>query len=146
MEIRYIPREEITAAQQEMLDGIELTCFGFSSAERLANTEEGYPFADDIGAFPLLDDDQIARNAFVYKRQSEYDGQSYCLGGLGGLAILPGCRGKGHARQLAEKTLRMCYDIGVDIACLFMDREDSLSKFYESLGYAFIDRRGYYFD
>ena len=145
MEIKYIWKNDITKTQQRSLDDIEKACFGFSSTECIENGEVNL-FAVDLGVFLLFDDEKIVGNVFLYKRLSEYDGQSYCLGGLGGLAVMPEYRGKGYARQLAEKALKMSYDIGIDVACLFMNRDNSLSKFYETLGYAFIDRRGYYFN
>ena len=129
-----------------MLNVIEKTCFGFSAAEIISNKENGHPFAVELGAFLLFDDEKIVGNAFLYKRLTEYDGQDYYIGGLGGLAVMPEYRGKGYARQLTEKTLKMSCDIGVDIACLFIDREDTIYKLYEKFGYVFLNRRGYYFN
>ncbi len=145
MEIKYIPKNEITVVQQDMLNVIEKICFGISSAEIIANKEASHPFgAVELGVFLLLDDDKVVGNAFLYKRLSEYDGQNYYIGGLGGLAVMPEYRGKGYARELTEKTLKMSYEIGVDVACLFISREETLYKFYESLGFAFLYREAYY--
>ena len=147
MEIKYIPKDEITVAQQEMLGVIEKTCFGMSTTEIIANQEAGHPFgAVELGVFLLFDDEKIVGNVFLYKRLTEYDGQDYHIGGFGGLAVMPEYSGKGYARRLAEEALKMANDIGVDVACLFMSREDSISKFYERLGYVFLDRRCYYID
>ena len=147
MEIKYVPKSEITGVQQKMLHAIEKTCFGFSSAEIMKNAEEGHPFgAVELGAFLLLDDEKIVGNAYLYKRLAAYDGQGYYLGGFGGLAVLPAYRGKGYARQLAEATLKKASDIGVDVACLFTGREETIHEFYERLGFAFINRKGYYID
>ncbi len=147
MEILYIPKNQTTETQQEMLKNIEITCFGISSTEIIENKEEGYPFgAVELGAFLLFDDERIVGNAYLYKRLTEYDGQDYYIGGLGGLAVMPEYRGNGYARQLTEKTLKMSYDIGVDVACLFTSREESIYKFYEKLGFAYLNRDAYYID
>ena len=147
MEIKYVPKSEITGAQQEMLHAIEKTCFGFSSAEIMKNAEEGHPFgAVELGTFLLFDDEKIVGNAYLYKRLAEYDGQDYYIGGFGGLAVLPAYRGKGYARQLAEEALKKAHDIGVDVACLFTSREETVHELYGSLGFAFLNRRGYYID
>ncbi|MDR2505218.1 MAG: GNAT family N-acetyltransferase [Oscillospiraceae bacterium] len=147
MEIAYVPKNKVTEPHQEMLRIVEKTCFGISSAKIMENKEEGHPFgAVELGAFLLFDDKRIVGNAFLYKRLTEYDGQNYYIGGLGGLAVMPEYRGKGYARQLTERTLNMSYDIGVDVACLFTSREETIYKFYERLGYSFLDRRGYYID
>ena len=147
MEIKYIPKNEITGVQQEMLNTIEKTCFGFSSAEVMNNTEEGHPFgAVELGAFLLFDNEKIVGNAYIYKRLTEYDGQEYYIGGFGGLAVMPAYRGKGYARQLAEESLKKAYDIGVDVACLFTSRKETIHKLYERLGFTFLNRKGYYID
>jgi len=146
MEIKYIPKSEITEAQQEMLNGIERTCFGLSSTE-IESEDEGHPFgAVELGAFLLFDDEKIVGNAYLYKRLTEYDGQEYYLGGFGGLAVMPANRGKGYARRLAEETLKKAYDIGVDVACLFTSKDETIYRFYERLGFAYLNRRGYYID
>jgi len=147
MKIRYVPKNQITVAQQEMLNAIENACFGFSSAEVMKNTEEGHPFgAIELGAVLIFDGEKIVGNAYLYKRLAEYDGQDYYLGGFGGLAVLPAYRGKGYARQLAQEALNKAYETGVDVACLFTSREETIHRLYESLGFAFINRRGYYTD
>ena len=147
MEIKYVPKSEITGAQQEMLHAIEKTCFGFSSAEIMKNAEEGHPFgAVELGAVLLFNDEKIVGNAYFYKRLTAYDGQEYYIGGFGGLAVLPAYRGKGYARQLAEEALKKAYEIGIDVACLFTSREETIHEFYESLGFAFLSRKGYYID
>ena len=147
MKIIFIPKNEITKEQQEMLRLIEETCFGISSALQVENKEEGHLFgAIELGAFLLLDDKKIVGNTYLYKRLTEYDGQKYYIGGLGGLAVMPEYRGKGYARQLIEKSLEMAYDIGVDVACLFTEREETIYKLYEKIGFSFLNRRGYYID
>jgi len=143
MEIKFIPQNELNNEQQAMLKVIEETCFGIFTISQ----EEGHCFgAVEIGVFVLLDKDKIVGNAYLYKRLTEYDGQKYFIGGLGGLAVMPKYRGKGYARQLVEKTLEMAYDIGVDVACLFTEKEETIFKLYEKMGFSFLNRRGYYID
>ena len=147
MEIRYIPKNEMTDAQQEMLYAIEKTCFGFSSSDVMNNTEEGHSLgAAELGVFMLLDNEKVVGNAYLYKRLAAYDGQEYCIGGFGGLAVMPAYRGRGYARQLAEAALKKAYGIGVDVACLITSRDETVHEFYERLGFAFLNRRGYYID
>lgn len=144
MEIKYVPKNEITEAQLKMLKIVEQTCFGISEYET-ENNEEGHLFgAIESGVFLLFDDEKIVGCAYVYKRLTEYDGQEYYIGGLGGLAVMPEYQGNGYARQLTEKALKMSCDIGVDVACLFTSREENVYKLYEKLGFVFLNRRGYY--
>lgn len=147
MKIAYFSKNQITDAHKKMLKVIEKTCFGISSAEIIENKEEGHPFgAVEQGAYLLFDDERIVGNSFLYKRLTEYNRQDYYIGGFGGLAVMPEYRGKGYARQLAEKALIKSYDIGVDVACLFTSREESIYKFYEKLGYNYLNRDAYYID
>ena len=147
MEIIYVPKNEITKAQKDMLKIVETTCFGISSEQIMETKEVGHPFgAVELGAFLLFDDNKIVGHAFLYKRLTEYDGQAYYIGGVGGLAVIPEYRGKGYARWLTEKTLKESYDIGVDVACLFTDKEDTVYKFYEKLGFVYLNRNAYYID
>lgn len=88
--------------------------------------------AAELGAYVLLDGAIIVGIIYIYKRLSEYDGQEFYIGGFGGLGILPSYRGKGYARQLVHKSIQMSYDAGVDIACLFIDRRETVYKFYEN--------------
>jgi GNAT superfamily N-acetyltransferase len=153
LEIRYVPRGEITEKQQKMIETINIACFGAPEnyaeeyARKLENNEEVEPHphgAVELGKFLLFDGEQVVGQVFVHKRLVDYDGEEYYIGGFGGLAVMPEYTGKGYARQLAEKALAMSYDIGVDVACLYTGREETVYKFYEKLGYRFINRKGYY--
>ena len=144
MEIIYIPRKNLTEAQQTMLKDVEKSCFGILDYET-KNNEEGHHFgAIELGAFSLINNDKIVGCAYVYKRLTEYDGQKYYIGGFGGLAVMPEYQGNGYARQLAEKATKLSYDIGVDVACLFTSRDETVYKLYEKLGFIYLNRRGYY--
>jgi len=147
-EFTFIPKNEITKEQQEMLRAVEEDCFGISPIIIQMETEEkGHLFgAVELGVLVLLDEGKIVGNAYLYKRLTDYAGQKYYIGGVGGLAVMPGYRGRGYAKQLVEKTLAMAYDIGVDVACLFTEREETVHKLYEKLGFSFLNRRGYYID
>jgi len=146
MQIKYISRNEITDVQQKMIDVINETCFPESEEENIL--EEGHPHgAVELGKFLLFDGENIVGQVYVHKRLTEYDGQEYYIGGLGGLAVMPEYRGKGYARQLAEAAVKMSQDIGVDVASLYVgneNKEKTAYKLYESLGYVFLNREGYY--
>lgn len=145
MEIKFIAKDKITRSQQKMIDRVNEICFGFDLA--VVKQDEGHMFgAVESGAYVLLDENQIVGILYIYKRLSEYDGQEFYIGGFGGLGILPDYRGKGYARQMVEKALQMSYEMGVDIACLFVDRNDNIYKLYEKLGYTFLNRAAYYID
>ena len=147
MEIIFTPKSEITKEQQDMLSIVEETCFGISSETLAENEAEGHLFgAVELGVFLLIDGEKIVGNAFLYKRLTDYDGQKYYIGGVGGLAVMPEYRGRGYARELIEKTLAMAHDIGVDVACLFTEREETVYRLYEKMGFSFLNRRGYYLD
>lgn len=155
MEIKYIARNAMTETQLNMIDIINKICFSDSGKTDKSNEntavesvkDEGHPHgAVELGKFLLFDNDKIVGQVFVHKRLTEYDGQDYYIGGFGGLAVLPEYRGKGYARQLVEKALQMSYDIGVDVACLYIGIEDTVYKFYNEIGYKFLNRKAYYID
>ena len=147
MEFIFVHKNEATQKQQEMLKAIEEICFGVFPIEQMENSGEGHLFgAIEVGALLLMDDERLVGNTYLYKRATEYYGQEYFIGGLGGLAVMPEYRGRGYARQLIEKTLELAYEIGVDVACLFTEREDSVHELYEKMGFSFLSRRGYYID
>ncbi len=145
MDIRFAFKNEITQAQQEMLNVVNKECFGFDDTE--INQDEGHMFgAVEFGAYLLLDATRIVGVSYLYKRLSEYDGQKFHLGGFGGLGILPEYRGKGYAREMTERSLHLAYEVGVDIACLFAERAATVHKLYEKFGFVYLDREAYYFD
>ena len=78
---------------------------------------------------------------------SRISGQSTIpIQSIGGLAIAPEYRGKGYARKLVEVGLQKSYEIGVDVACLFTERTETVHKLYEKFGYAYLNRDVYYID
>ena len=145
MEIKFIKKDDTTEFQQKMIDIVNKICFDFDPNE--LKTDEGHMFgAIEYGAYVLLNQADIVGIIYIYKRRSEYDGQEFYLGGFGGLGILPDYRHKGYARQLVEKAIQMSYEIGIDIACLFIERNETVYKLYEKLGYTFLNRDAYYID
>lgn len=145
MHIKFAFKNEITQAQQIMINAVNKKCFGFDDTE--INQDEGHMFgAVEFGAYLLLDNTKIVGVSYLYKRLSEYDGQKFNIGGFGGLGILPDYRGNGYARQMVEKSLHLAYEVGVDIACLFTDRNETVYKLYEKFGFVYLDREAYYYD
>ena len=45
-----------------------------------------------------------------------------------------------------EVGLQKSYEIGVDVACLFTERTETVHKLYEKFGYAYLNRDVYYID
>ena len=144
MDIKFVFKNEITEAQQIMINVVNKTCFGFDETE--IDEKEGNMFAVEFGAYLLLDDTKIVGVSYLYKKLSEYDGQPFYIGGFGGLGILPDYRGNGYARQLVKKSLHLASEVGVDIACLFTDPGETVYKLYEKFGFAYLNREAYYFD
>ena len=93
MDIKFVFKNEITEAQQIMINVVNKTCFGFDETE--IDEKEGNMFAVEFGAYLLLDDTKIVGVSYLYKKLSEYDGQPFYIGGFGGLGILPDYRGNG---------------------------------------------------
>lgn len=145
MNIKFVLKSELTEAQQKMINTVNKTCFGFDETE--INQDEGHMFgAVEFGAYLLFDNAQIVGVSYLYKRNSEYDGQEFYLGGFGGLGVMPDYRGMGYARQMVEKSLHLAYEVGVDIACLFTDRNETVHKLYEKFGFEYLNREAYYID
>lgn len=145
VDIKFVFKNEITETQKVMLNAVNKVCFGFDDTE--INQEEGHMFgAKEFGAYLLLDNTTVVGVSYLYKRLSEYDGQQFFIGGFGGLGILPDYRGNGYARQMVEKSLHLAAEVGVDIACLFTDRDETTYKLYEKFGFVYLNREAYYFD
>lgn len=100
--------------------------------------------APQDGKFLLLDGDNVVGRVAVHKTISEFNGQQYCLGGFGGLAVLPEYRGNGYGRMLAEAALNMLREISVDVACMCVNVESGITDFYRRLGYSFLNRPAYF--
>lgn len=144
-DIKFAFKNEITETQKAMLNAINKVYFGFDDTE--INQEEGRMFgAKEFGAYLLLDNTTIVGVSYLYKRLSEYDGQQFYIGGFGGLGILPDYRGNGYARRMIEKSLHLTAEVGVDIACLFTDRDKTAYKLYEKFGFVYLNREAFYFD
>lgn len=146
MEVRFILKDNVTESQQQMIDSLNNLCFGIEEAI-LLNQDEGHLFgAVEIGACVAFEEEKVVGIAYVYKRLTDYDGEDFYIGGIGGLAIAPEYRGKGYARKLVEVGLQKSYEIGVDVACLFTKRTETVHKLYEKFGYAYLNRDVYYID
>ena len=145
IEIRYIPHGKITKKQQQDVDFINEICLSDESDEDVEFDESTYEYsAPEDGIFLLFDDDRVVGRAAVHKVLTEYDGQEYYLGGFGGLAVLPLYQGKGYARKLAEAALKKANEIGIDIVCMEANIESGITKFYEELGFVFLNRPAYF--
>lgn len=145
MKIQFIPRDEVTKTQQQMIDAVNKACFGFEPDQ--FKPEQGHIFgAVEAGVCALWDGGAIVGVAYIYKRLSDYEGQEFYIGGFGGLGILPPYRGRGCARRMVEEALKRSYEIGVDVACLFIERQQTVYQFYQRLGYRFIGRDAYCID
>ena len=128
MEVRFILKDNVTESQQQMIESLNNLCFGIEEAI-LLNQDEGHLFgAVEIGACVAFEEERVVGSAYVYKRLTDYDGEDFYIGGIGGLAIAPEYRGKGYARKLVEVGLQKSYEIGVDVACLFTERTETVHK------------------
>ncbi len=146
MELKFILRNEETESERKMIDSLNKVCFGIDEAA-LKNQSEGHLFgAVETGEYVALDKQKIVGIVYVYKRLTHYGGDEFYIGGIGGLAVAPEYRGKGYARRLVESGLKMSYEIGVDVACLFIDKGETIYQLYEKLGYVFLNRDAYYID
>ena len=47
---------------------------------------------------------------------------------------------------MVEKSLHLTAEVGVDIACLFTDKDGIAYKLYEKFGFVYLNREAYYFD
>jgi len=140
MEIKFTERSNITENQRNDLKIIFEICFAGASGG-----DNAYDWGTvETGKFILYDGEKIVGQVDVHKRLTDYEGREFFLGGPGGLAIMPGYRGKGFARALTECAIQKSREIGVDVACLCVNRDDGVHKFYEKLGYVFLNRDAYY--
>ena len=148
MKIKYIIEGTRTEKQQKDIDIMNDKSFGNSNnsdepkEEFDINTYEWS--APEDGIFLLFDGERAVGMAAVHKVMTEYNGQQYCFGGFGGLAVLPEYQGKGYGRKLAEAALAKAYEIGVDVACMCVDMESGITDFYQKLGFKFLNRSAYF--
>ena len=66
MDIKFVFKNEITEAQQIMINVVNKTCFGFDDTE--IDQEEGNMFAVEFGAYLLLDNTKIVGVSYLYKK------------------------------------------------------------------------------
>lgn len=102
--------------------------------------------AVETGVYAAFDGQRIVGICYVYKRMTEYEGEELYIGGIGGLAVAPEYSGRGRARKLVECALQKSYEIGVDVACLFTEKTETVYKLYEKFGYAYLNRDACYVD
>lgn len=135
----------LTQSEQRDVDNIDTICLAGNPDDPADVETDMYDWGAPIdGNFLLFDGDRAVGEVSVHKTASEYDGQIYCLGGLGGLAVLPEYRGRGYGRLLAEAALRRASEIGVDVACMCVNMESGITDFYRRLGYRFLGRPAYF--
>lgn len=141
-EIKYFSEGTISEKHLKDISIIDETCLSNDGKDpEIDMYDWGAP---QDGMFLLLDDNRVVGRAAVHKTISEYCGLQYCLGGFGGLAVLPEYRGNGYGRQLAEAALKKAFEIGVDVACMCVDTESGITDFYKRLGFCFLDRPAYF--
>lgn len=142
MIIKYFPDGTISEKYRKDIDFINETCLSNDNAD--SETDMYDWGAPEDGKFLLLNGDTVVGRAAVHKAFSEYNGQSYCLGGFGGLAVLPEYRGGGYGRALAEAALSKAKEIGVDVACMCVNMESGIADFYKRLRFRFLNRSAYF--
>src|SRR5436305_12193298 len=67
----------------------------------------------------LQDGETVAGHLALYRREVGVAGQSIVIGMIGGVAIAPACRGRGHARALVERAHAWLRDRSVPFSLLF---------------------------
>ena len=145
LELKYIPDGALTEEQQKYVDFINTNYLSGDHNDPKTIEIIMYDWgAPEDGMFLLFENEKVIGQVTVLKTLTEYDGQEYCLGGFGGLAVLPEYRGKGYGRLLAEVALARAREIGVDVACMCVDMDSGITAFYERLGFKFLNRPAYF--
>lgn len=145
MKIKYIPDGTMTEEQQKHVNYINSACLAGDLNNPEIVERNMYDWgAPENGMFLMFEDEKIIGQVTVFKTMTEYDGHEYCLGGFGGLAVLPEYRGRGYGRLLAEAALDKACEIGVDIACMCVNIDSGITDFYEKLGFKFLNRPAYF--
>ncbi|MBO5282018.1 MAG: GNAT family N-acetyltransferase [Lachnospiraceae bacterium] len=142
MIIKYFSDDTISEKHRRDVDFINETCLSNDSVDPDIDMYDWE--APEDGKFLLFDNDRVVGRVAVHKTMSEYNGESYCLGGFGGLAVLPEYRSNGYGRKLAELALSKAGDLGVDVACMCVNMESGITEFYKRLGFVFLNRPAYF--
>jgi GNAT superfamily N-acetyltransferase len=79
----------------------------------------------------LQDGETVAGHLALYRREVGVAGRSVEIGMIGGVAVAPACRRRGHARTLVERAHAWLRDRSVRFSLLFA----FVPRVYESSGY-----------
>lgn len=77
----------------------------------------------------------------LFKRQQEFSGRNFLLGGMGGVCVTKEYRRKGIGSTLVKRALAILEEEGCEIVCLNVDLKGTAYQLYEKSGFELMERK-----
>lgn len=84
---------------------------------------------------------KVVGQAELFKRNIEFDGKNFVVGGIGGVCVQESLRRRGIASKLIRRGLEILKDKKCDVACLNTDLSKTAYKLYEKMGFKLMKRK-----
>ncbi len=131
-----IPKNKIINSQEKEIKRLQKKCFGDVSEREIKE----HFFAEGFAMVLAYLDEKLVGILELHKRDCEFDGSKFLLGGAAGVCVIDSARKQGVGSKLIKKGLKVLKDSGCAIACMNVDLEVGMHGFYEKLGFKMMDR------
>lgn len=132
-----VPENELTNQQKHDIIVLMKECFSHVDP---GEAEECF-YAESFGRILAFSNDGLVGHLRLFKRIVEFGGIEVKVGGVGGVCVSTGMRGKGIAARMVRKGVQVLRREKVDVACLNADLSRGGDKFYEKLGFVLMKRK-----
>jgi len=136
LRIVSIPKKKITNSQQKDIGRLQKECFG-----NVDETEiKEHFFAEGFAMVLTYQNNGLVGILKLLKRQCEFDGFKFLLGGAAGACVTKCMRKQDIGSRLMKKGLKTLQQNGCAVACMNVDLEVKMYGFYEKLGFKMMER------
>lgn len=131
-----IPKNKITNSQEKEIKRLQKECFGDVDEKEIKE----HFFAEGFAMVLAYLDKKLVGILELHKRDCEFDGSKFLLGGAAGVCVIDSMRKQGIGSKLIKKGLKVLKDNKCAVACMNIDLEVKMYGFYEKLGFTMMDR------
>ena len=134
--ISFVLEKNLTPEQKRQITILNEESFGNVSKREIEENFIAKPFARLIA----YDSEQAVGTLQLYKRENEFSGTTFSLGGIGGVCVAKHFRRRGIGKQLVEQAMMKLREQECDVVCLNTEPDESAFRLYEKIGFKLMER------
>ena len=134
--ISFVLEEDLTSEQKKQIVTLNQESFGDVSPEEAEENFIAKPYARLFA----YDDNKAVGTVQLFKRENEFAGRKFLLGGIGGVCVTRTYRRQGIGTQMLEKAVEVLKKEGCEIACLNTEPTENAFPLYERIGFRLMKR------